>query len=170
VTYFPDGFMKDKRRESGLKPELTELKETAKKSDISINRELKDKDLFTDLLTKLTENTSEQAREFISDFHHKRKEIVDSAIADPEELIRWFYENQGTRRFDAANRFFVVLIDRNNLEESWKLKRNRNLLSEHIKDYLNVNRNIDFENLRLSFNWEGKTYNTYAACLFIINE
>jgi len=170
VTYFPDGYMKDIRKELGLKPELTELKAVARKLDISINKELKDKELFTDLLAKLSENTSIIAKEFIVKFHQKRKEIVDSTVADSTKLIKWFYENQGTRHFDAANRFFLVLIDRNNLEESWKLKRNRNLLSENIKTYLDTNKNINFEELRLSFLWENRTYNTYATCLFIIKE
>ncbi|MFQ5688049.1 MAG: hypothetical protein ACE5GV_15485 [Candidatus Scalindua sp.] len=84
VTYFPDGFMKDKRRELELRPELTELKAAARELNISINRGLTDKELFTDLLTKLTENTSERAREFIDDFHQTRNEIVDSTIANPD--------------------------------------------------------------------------------------
>ena len=135
-----------------------------------LNRELNDKELFTDLLTKISEHNSIEARGFINNFHQIRKEIIDETIENPDELIRWFYENQGTRRFDAANRFFIVLIDGNNLEESWKLKRNRDLLSENINNYLNENRNINFEDLRLSFRWDGTQYNTYATCLFIINE
>lgn len=170
VTYFPDGFMKEKRRELGLRPELTELKSFAGNIGIPINRDLKDKELFTDLLTKITENNLEQARNFINNFHQTRREIIDTTIANPKDLIRWFYENQGTRRFDAANRFFIVLIDRNNLEESWKLKRNRNFLQENINNYLNENKNINFNNLRLSFHWESDEYDTSATCLFIINE
>ena len=170
VTYFPDGYMKEKRRELNLRPELTELKHFARNNNIPINRELKDKELFTDLLTKISEHNSDEARDFIHNFHQTRREIIDAAIDNPENLIRWFYENQGTRRFDSANRFFIVLIDRNNLEESWKLKRNRNLLHENINNYLNENADINFENLRLNFHWEGIEYNTYATCLFIINE
>lgn len=170
VTYFPDGFMKKKRKELKLKPELTELKAISKQLKISINKDLKEKDLFTDLLMKLTESNLPEAKKFMDDFHQKRKEIIDFTISNPEELIRWFYENQGIRRFDAANRFFVVLIDRNNLEESWKLKRNKNLLSKNIQNYLNENKNIQFDKLLFSFTWKDKTYNTYAICLFIINE
>ena len=53
VTYFPDGYMKDKRRELGLRPELTELKQFARNNNILINRELKDKELFTDLMLQI---------------------------------------------------------------------------------------------------------------------
>lgn len=170
VTYFPDGYMKDKRRELGLRPELTELKQFARNNNISINRELNDKELFTDLLTKISEHNTDGARTFIENFHQTRRDIIDTTIENPEDLIKWFYENQGTRRFDAANRFFIVLIDRNNLEESWKLKRNRNLLLENINSFLDENRNINFEYLKINFQWEGNQYNTYATCLFIINE
>jgi len=170
VTYFPDGYMKDKRRELGLRPELTELKQFARNNSIPINRELNDKELFTDLLTKISEHNNDGARTFIENFHQTRRDIIDTTIANPEDIIKWFYENQGTRRFDAANRFFIVLIDRNNLEESWKLKRNRNLLLENINSFLDENRNINFEDLRLNFQWDGNQYNTYATCLFIINE
>ncbi len=169
VTYFPDGYMKEKRRKLNLRPELTELKQFARNNNIPINRNLNDKELFTDLITKISEQNTDEAKDFINNFHQIRRNIIDETIRNPEDLIRWFYENQGTRRFDAANRFFIVLIDRNNLEESWKLKRNRNLLRDNINNYLNNNRDIDFENLKLSFYWEGRKYNTYATCLFIIN-
>jgi len=170
VTYFPDGYMKYKRRELNLRPELTELKQFARNNDIPINRELTDKELFADLFTKISEHNCDEAINFIENFHQTRREIINTTIANPEDLIIWFYENQGTRRFDAANRFFIVLIDRNNLEESWKLKRSKNLLLENINNFLDANRNINFEDLRLDFQWDGNQYNTYATCLFIISE
>jgi hypothetical protein len=81
-----------------------------------------------------------------------------------------FYEEQGVRRFDAANRFFLVLIDLKNLEDSWKLKRNKKLLYEEINAFLDNNKNVDFEKLKISFNWQERTYTTYATVLFIIKE
>lgn len=170
VTYFPDGFMKLKRQQKGLRPELTELKAFARMHNIAINRGLSDDDLFRELLTRIEESTSNEAKLFIADFHRNRREIIDETIADPNELIVWFYENQGTRRFDAANRFFLVLIDRNNLEDSWKLKRNRDILQSGVNNYLTESQNIDFENFKLSFNWEGNTYESYATCLFLTRE
>lgn len=170
VTYFPDGFMKDKRKQRGLRPELTELKALARQNNINFDRNATDDEIFQELITRITENPGDHARNFIKAFHQTRREIIHETIANPTELIVWFYENQGTRRFDAANRFFLVLIDRSNLEESWKLKRNRDLLSTGINGYLNENRNIDFNQFKLNFNWEGETYQTYATCLFIIRE
>ena len=170
VTYFPDGYMKEKRKKLNLRPELTELKQFAKSNNIPINAELKGRELITDLLTKISEHNSDEARNFLTAFHKIRREIIDETVENPQDLIKWFYENQGKRRFDAANRFFLVLIDRNNLEESWKLKRNRNLLFKNIHNFLNQNKDINFEDLKLTFHWDGEQYNTYAMCLFISNE
>jgi len=167
VTYFPDGYMKEKRKALNLRPELTELKQFARNNNIAINKDLKDKELFIDLLTKISEQNTKKSKEFINNFHQIREKIINDTIKNPEDLIRWFYENQGTRRFDAANRFFIVLIDSNNLEESWKLKRNKKLLQDSINNYLNNNKDINFESLKISFNWNGEKYNTYATCLFI---
>jgi hypothetical protein len=170
VTYFPDEFMKLKRKEKGLRPELTELKAYARDNDIYYNREESDKEIFSELYTKIAEDTSQNSQTFFNEFVGIRKKIIKETINNPLSLTTWFYENQGVRRFDAANRFFVVLIDINNLEESWKLKRNKNLLKGHIDHYLNNNESLDFNDLKLKFSWDDKIYTTYATTLFIIKE
>lgn len=170
VTYFPDGFMKTKRRQQGLRPELTELKAFARLNNINYDRSATDNEIFEELLVRITESPNPNAQVFIQQFHQTRRDIINETIANPQELIVWFYENQGTRRFDAANRFFIVLIDRNNLEESWKLKRNREILSTEINNFLNANKDVDFSQFQLNFNWEGNNYNTYATYLFIVRE
>ena len=170
VTYFPDGFMKVKRQQKGLRPELTLLKAFAKQNQINYDRNSNDGEIFQELLTRITESPSQEAKDFIQKFHQTRREIINETIANPRELTVWFYENQGTRRFDAANRFFLVLIDRNNLEESWKLKRNKEILKTKINTFLNENRNADFSDFQLDFNWEGTNYRSYATCLFIVRE
>ncbi len=104
----------------------------------------------------------------MDEFYNVRKEIISETIQNPEILIKWLYENQGVRRFDAANRFFIILIDVNNMEESWKLKRNKNILESNINSYLNDNKTIDFEDLKISFNWEDQEYTTYATTLFVL--
>ena len=91
-------------------------------------------------------------------------------MKNPSELIKWLYEQQGIRRFDAANRFFLILVDLKNLEESWKLKRNKKLLQENINKYLDSNKDVDFNKFKISFEWEDVTYTTFATTLFIIVE
>jgi len=170
VTYFPDGYMQLKRKELNLRPELTELKKFARQQNIPYDKNANNKDIFSELLTRISEDTSKEARDFIERFHRIREEIILDTIENPEELIKWFYEKQGIRRFDAANRFFLVLIDLKNLEDSWKLKRNKKLLYENINEFLDNNKDMDFEKLKISFNWQNKIYTTYAAILFIIKE
>ncbi len=168
VTYFPDGFMQLKRKELGLSPELTVLKRFARVHDIPYNKNANNKEIFSELLTRISEDTSKEAKEFIKGFHGLRKEIITSTIKNPGELIRWFYEEHGVRRFDAANRFFLVLIDIENLEESWKLKRNKKLLHKEINEFLDDNQDMDFEKLKLSFNWQDRKYTSYADVLFVL--
>ncbi|QQS35182.1 MAG: hypothetical protein IPM56_13105 [Ignavibacteriales bacterium] len=170
VTYFPDGYMKLRRQELGLRPEFTELKRFARGNNIPFDRNVPDSEQFQEILTRITEHPSEAARNFLEEFRNTRREIINNVIQDPRELITWFYENQGTRRFDSANRFFVVLIDMQNLEDSWRLKRNREILSEGINNYLNQNREVDFNDFRLNFDWDGQEYHTHATTLFLLRE
>ncbi len=170
VTYFPEGFMGIKRKEKGLKPELTELKQFAKTANIPFNKDGSNDEIFFELLARITEDTSQSSKDFIKKFHENRKEIILESVKNPSELIKWLYEEQGIRRFDAANRFFLILVDLKNLEESWKLKRNKKLLQENINKYLDNNKNIDFNKLKISFEWEEETYNTFATALFILVE
>jgi len=170
VTYFPDGFMGLKRKQMGLRPELTELKKFARENDVSFDRTAKDNEIFAELLTKITEDTSEEAKEFIKDLHAIRRKIIVEAVKNPNELMTWLYEEQGIRRFDAANRFFLILVDLKNLDDSWKLKRNKKLLKENISKYLDQNQNPDFDKFKISFEWEEKTYTAFSTCLFIMVE
>lgn len=167
VTYFPDGYLQGKRVERGLRNELSSIKRFARTNNINYNRDAPAKEQFRELYRRVDEHISEASNTFIDELHQTRREIIDEATANPDDLIKWFYENQGTRRFDSANRFFIVLIDWANLEDSWKLKRNQELISGSVNDYLNENSEMDFEDLNLEFNWEGNTYTTYANCLFI---
>jgi len=43
-------------------------------------------------------------------------------------LVVWLYENQGAQRFGADNRLFVVLLDKKDIERSWELKRDFELV------------------------------------------
>jgi len=167
VTYFPEGFMALKRREKGLRSELTELKNFARQNSVPFDRNADDKSMFSELLTRITELRTKEAIEFIEKFHNERKNIILEAAKNPKELIVWLYEQQGTRRFDAANRFFLVLVDLKKLEESWKLKRNKVVLVEKIKKFLD-NNVADLKDMEVAFNWQNKKYTAYSCVLFVL--
>lgn len=166
VTYLPEGYIKDYRKESGLRPELTLMKSLARELNIGFDTTVSDSVLIPDLWRKLDDNPSESARGLIDELQKCREELLNISMTNPELLGRWFYENQGVRRFDASYRLFLVLIDKTNFFESWKLKRARPLIVQYVNNYLEkVNTDIGFQ---LDFNWEGETYSTEADVIFVI--
>ncbi|CEN50441.1 conserved hypothetical protein [Capnocytophaga canimorsus] len=63
-------------------------------------------------------------------------QTLNEAMANKNQTIRWFYENQSQEgRKHYKNRIFIVLFSNNN--EHWKLKTEIGLLKTHIEDYLN---------------------------------
>ena len=92
---------------------------------------------------------------------------VEDAIKNTKNLAKWMYENQGAQRFGADNRLFVVLLDKNNLQESWKLKRNFDVVFSKIDEF--------FDKVQVStkdeiiFTYGKRTYTTIAKVLLITN-
>jgi len=168
VTYFPKGFMKQRRRELGLKTETQELKEFARKNKVSYDCKQSEKVVFTELITRFKESFDSEKKEFWERFNNTRKKIIEETLANPSMLIRWLYEEQGTRRFDAANRLFLILINKENLEESWKMKRNIDLLKGSIRSYLDSFDIKDTEKFEVTFDWkDGKQYSALSDVLFV---
>ena len=168
VTYFPKEFMGKRRKDKGLRPEFTVLKQFCRQNDIWFDRTRKEKQLFPELLTKVEESPHSVAQDFLGELKSIRSEIIAETLDDPTELIIWLYENQGDRRFDAANRFFLFLIDIDNLEESWKLKRNKPLLYPRIHEHLDRFDDMSIHDLKLNFTWKDSVYQTYADILPIV--
>ena len=91
--------------------------------------------------------------------------MVDEIANDPVVLIRWLYENQGERRFDASNRLFLVLVNEDNFFQSWQLKRNRTLLTQEIGRYLD---NVPAAaGKSVKFKWDGAEFEAKADVIVI---
>ena len=90
---------------------------------------------------------------------------LEQALKDPKGLITWLYENQGAQRFGADNRLFVVLASKDNLEESWKLKRDFDFVFSEIDKF------FDQESIstkdEIIFSFKKKTYTTISKILII---
>lgn len=168
VTYFPDGFIAVKRKEKGLKSELTELKKIAKEHNINVDTSQKDKFLLSELLTRFSESHLTPIKEATADFHKTRWKIVQETMKDKKGLIRWLYEEQGERRFDSANRLFLILIDKDNLEESWKLKKNIDFLKESVGSYLDHFKISD--DFKVVFDWKDERYTSVSDILFVVKK
>lgn len=167
VTYLPEGFVKLKRRQYKLRPEITLLKRFCRSNGILFSN-LPEARLLEDLWTKVADHPAQEANELISDLKTFRDNMVSDIIDDSSELIRWLYENQGVRRFDASNRLFLILINRQNYFDSWKLKRAREILVENIHNALNAF-SCDAKD-KLVFSWEGATYTTTAKAFIVVKE
>jgi len=90
---------------------------------------------------------------------------LKEALQKPKELIIWLYEKQGAQRFGADNRLFVVLADKNNLEESWKLKRDFDFVFSEIDKFFNEASVSTKDEIVFSFN--RKTYTAISKILII---
>lgn len=165
VTYFPEGLMSQERKRKSMKSEISELKQFAKKHNFSFIKTNNETGIFNELLKKITESTSQEAKEFISAFHENRRNIINESIKNPHDLSKWLYENQGERRFDAVYRFYLILINMNSLEDSWKLKRNKVELYNKINTFLNQNPAHHVNSI--IFEWDKKKYTTKYALMFI---
>ena len=89
-----------------------------------------------------------------------------NARKNPLGLGKWLYENQGEQRFGSENRFFVVVADAKDITQSWKIKRDINLLSKRIDGFLNGTQ-VDSSD-HLSFTYNGRIYDTICKILLIV--
>ncbi|MFO0099464.1 MAG: hypothetical protein ACK52E_15575 [Aphanizomenon sp.] len=168
VTYVPKGFMENERRNRKLTiKELSELKKTAKIFNLPFDQNRPDDELLIDLITAFAESSQQDVKDFYDNFVKIRRNIINDTLKQPRELLRWLYENQGSQRFDASNRLFLVLVDTNSLEDSWKVKRDYTLLKNKIDEYLNT-RSFNKDKLLLSWNFNNNEYHSYADVLFIM--
>lgn len=87
------------------------------------------------------------------------------AIKNPSKLAIWMYENQGAQRFGADNRLFVVLLDEDNPEKSWELKRDFKLVFQKIDNFFD--RETVSEKDEVAFTFAGKTHTAVTKVLII---
>ncbi|MBY0541129.1 MAG: hypothetical protein K2P52_06935, partial [Campylobacterales bacterium] len=148
--------------------ELTRIKNKCEELNIVVPEDMSDKALEQHLYNKLSEHNSNSANEFVREFKKLRRQIINEAEQNPDELKKWLYENQGEARFDASNRFFLILTDENDIYDSWKLKGSIDFLKERINSHLNQISN-NSEDLKIEFYWkkDNQTYKCKSDILFI---
>jgi len=89
----------------------------------------------------------------------------EEALRNPRELAVWMYENQGAQRFGADNRLFIVVLDKDNPEKSWELKRDFDLVFSRIDAFFDTESvNKDDE---VVFSFGRKTYTALTKVLVI---
>lgn len=169
VTYLPSGYINEVIKALKYKNELTYLKQQAKTLEIEFDKEASNEDIYYEIVEKLKEKKTEGAKAVLDTISQQRKEILKYTKEHKSELAKWLYENQGEMRFGSENRLFLILIDNNNWDDSWKLKRNIDLLSPNIQSYLDSFARRNIEDMKVTFSFKGSDYTAYADVLFIID-
>ena len=170
VTYLPSGYIFSKRKEKGFPVELTYLKSKAKESEISFDKKAKPEDIFYEIVEKMKDRNDDFCLEVLSTLKNQKLSILQEVQDSPKILAKWLYENQGEMRFGSENRLFLVLVDTDDFNNSWKLKRNIELLKPTIMNYLD-NFNIKkMSDLRVEFGYKGKTqmFTALTDIIFVV--
>jgi hypothetical protein len=159
VTYLPAEYIKFKRKEKGMPVEITFLKNKAK-----------DASIFYEVSEKMKDRNDTFSNNVLNTLREEKLTILKEAQDNPKVLIKWLYENQGEMRFGSENRLFVVLVDTEDFTNSWKLKRNLDLLEPTIKNYLNNFLTKKPKNLKINFSYKGKpdSFNAFSDIIFVV--
>jgi hypothetical protein len=172
VTYFPSEYLKLKRKEKGLPVELTYLKSKAKEMNILFDKTGNHGDIYYEITEKMKDRGDKSCIDVIETLKKDNLAIIHETQNNTKSLSKWLYENQGEMRFGSENRIFLVLIDTDtpNFSNSWKLKRNMELLTPVIHAYLDKFTAINIEELKIAFNYPGKpdTFHSLAEIIFVI--
>lgn len=165
VTYFPREYMEMKLRERMGKKELTWLKEKAKDVGIKVDSSFTE----SQQLYVLTEKLREQGcQNILHQLKTARRAVVSEARDSPVELMTWLYAKQGELRFGAENRLFVILVDAEDMTQSWKMKRAFSLIEPKVNEYLTAFNDKSLK--KICFRYKNSHYQSLADTLFIVKE
>lgn len=170
VTYLPAEYIKQKRKEKGLPVELTFIKQKAKEANIDYCKDAKSNNIYYEITEKMKDRNDNLCIQTLQMLRNVKIEILEEAQANPKLLAKWLYENQGEMRFGSENRLFLVLVDKEDFNNSWKLKRNIDLLKPTIVSYLDNFKRKKIEDLCVNFEFKGKTRRFFALAdvIFVV--
>ncbi|HBE19606.1 MAG TPA: hypothetical protein DEG17_10135 [Cyanobacteria bacterium UBA11149] len=170
VTYFPLEYLKYKRREKGFPVELTFLKSKARELSIDFDKTANSSDIYYEIIEKLKDRNNQRSLDVLNQLKSENMGIVKEAQQNPKLLAKWLYENQGEMRFGAENRLFLILVDTDNFSNSWKLKRNLELLKPTINTFLDAFSSKKISDLKVDFNYHGKapTFTVLTDIIFVL--
>lgn len=170
VTYLPSGYIVFKRKEKGFPVELTFLKSKAKEAKIVFDKKAKPEDIFYEIVEKMKDRNDDFCSEVLTTLKNQKLAILKEVQDNPKILAKWLYENQGEMRFGSENRLFLVLVDSDNFNSSWKLKRNIELLKPTIMNYLDNFKTKKTADLKVEFEYKGKTqpFTALTDIIFVV--
>jgi hypothetical protein len=170
VTYLPAEYIKTKRKEKGYPVELTYLKKKAEEAKISFDKKAKPADISYEIIEKMKDRNDAFCSNVLVTLKNEKLGILKEVQENPKILATWLYENQGEMRFGSENRLFLVLVDTDDFVNSWKLKRNLDLLKPTILNYLDNFKNKKIDDLKVNFEFKGKpqTFTALTDIIFVV--
>jgi len=170
VTYLPTEYIKKRRKERGYPVELTFLKQKAKEVSINYDRNAKPSDILYEITEKMKDRNDDLCKETLQILKSEKIAILEETQRNPKLLAKWLYENQGEMRFGSENRLFLVLVDTEDFNNSWKLKRNIDLLKPTIVAYLDNFKDKKISDLQVDFEFKGKPhgFSALADVIFVV--
>lgn len=110
-------------------------------------------------------------KEFIQKYRKEGKEtneVVELVKQNPKILGDWLYENQNPRLFNNNIRFFIVLINKSNLEESWKLKSEYQTIKDKVNSFLDSISEESLIDVEYTYSKEDRVSGEYKTKCFIL--
>ena len=89
---------------------------------------------------------------------------IDDAIANPVSVCEYLYRLQGAQRFGAENRLFIIIYDRQNPADSWKIKRDYPLIENSVNHFFSQNTPLD----PVNFSFDSSPHLAHAKVMFIL--
>ena len=161
VTRFPDNYMDEKLKvKLGGKKELTWLKQKAKEKGMNMQQEVKTVAVAMEKIAAAGHDA------ILSELRTKRKEVIEDAARNKQELMKNLYEKQGEMRFGAENRLYLILVDSSDMTQSWKMKRAFEQIEPAINNYLDGFSKASLS--RIDFTFKDKAYGSLADVIFVV--
>ena len=123
---------------------------------IGFDKKAKPDDIHYEIIEKMKDKGGKEIRDVIEILKGQNSLILKEAQENPKLLAKWLYENQGEMRFGSENRLFLVLVDTEDFKNSWKLKRNLDLLTPAIQKYLDNFNKKSTKDLKVVFKYKEK--------------
>lgn len=146
------------------------MKKKADEAKIDFDKKAKPTDIFYEIIEKFKDRNDAFCSSVLATLKSEKLEILKEVQDNPKILATWLYENQGEMRFGSENRLFLVLVDTDDFGNSWKLKRNLDLLKPTILSYLDKFKDKKIDDLKVTFEFKGKpqTFTALTDIIFVV--
>ena len=170
VTHIPNEYAAIIRKRVGVEDPMKLLKVYARRHGIVTTSDATPEQLRYEIVERMKDSKNPEAQSVLDAIDAGWRKIVECIMAEKGALIRWLYENQGDMRFGTENRVFLILIDMLNPDDSWKLKRNVDMISPLISNWVSGFKKRKANDYLVEFSYKSRCYETYADIIFVIKK